>query len=171
MFLSHVRLPAVSDYEVHQHLHKLFDAEKRCFIFRRQTPEDVLMLSIIRPRHPHRTIELKRIHTGRPLSFAADLRPVKASSRFKGGKEDIVGHFQRRDWLKRKLNGAAKLHFIRFEDGWITTKNGVHLLVAQATGVLEIQDRTTFATLLQSGIGRGRAFGCGMIYLPEIMHL
>ncbi len=169
MFMSHVKLPRVSDYEVHQHLHKLFDSEQRRFLFRRMGEQDYLMLSITKPRHPAKPLTLDGIETGRPLSFAADLVIQKSSRRYKSGKEDIKDRFGRRDWLKRQLGDAASLRFVRFEDDWIRLKSGMRRLLVQTTGVIEIHDRARFATLLQFGIGRNKAFGAGLIYLPEIM--
>jgi len=168
VFLSQVKLPNIPTYEVHQHLHTLFDDGPRKFLYRRMD-DGYLMLSITRPHHPCTELPLSSIPTGRPVSFAADLVITKREKAHGYKRREIHDRFRRRDWLKRQLGDAATLRFVRFEDEIIRIKNGVTARVAQTTGVIEVHDRGRFASLLQFGIGKNRAFGCGLIYLPEIM--
>ncbi len=168
MFLSRVTIPPVSAYEVHQHLHPYFDAPTRRFIYRRMSDTDVLMLSVVRPRTRHAMLDIATIPCGRPLSFAADLVIQKHVARV-DRRVDLRGRFERRAWLKRKLEGAATLRFVRFEDAWLQVKPRTRVVLVQATGVLEITDRAKFVQLLQQGIGRNKFCGCGLIWLPEIM--
>lgn len=171
MFLSSLKLPpGVSDYEVHQHLHLQFDQTGRTFLFRREG-DAVRMLSIVRPKCPSTELPLEHLRPSHPLPFAADLIITKshAAPGKRGDRRDVRDQVERRDWLRRQLQDCAEVPFARFRDGWITLGNGTRRIVARTTGTLVVTDATRFAARLQEGIGRGRAFGCGLIWIPEIM--
>jgi len=171
MFLSKVILPpGVSDYEVHQHLHLQFEREGRGFLFRR-VGDAVDMLSIERPKRPSTELPSAKLRPRFPMPFCADL--VITRAKFERGKAgvrcDVRDHEERRAWLRQQLVGCADVPFARFRDRWITLQNGTRRLVAQCTGTLVITDATSFAEKLQTGIGRNKAFGCGLIWIPEVM--
>lgn len=171
MFLSKLKLPAgISDYEAHQHLHLQFDREGRGFLFRR-VGDDVHMLSIERPKCPSKELPLGGFRPSYPLPFSADL--VITATRFQRGKAgqryDVRDNDQRRAWLRKQLAECADVPFARFHERWIVMQNGTRRLVASCTGTLVIKDASQFAQVLQTGIGRNRAFGCGLIWIPEVM--
>jgi CRISPR-associated protein Cas6/Cse3/CasE subtype I-E len=166
MFLSDVRIPKeVSTYEVHQHLHILFDDGGRQFLFRREG-ESVRMLSIVPPKHPHMPLPLDTFRPHHPYAFVADLIITKAKQ---SRRYDVRDPDERRAWLREKMGDAADVPFCRFQDKVITIKGGVKRIVAQATGTLIVKDAAGFAGLIQAGVGRGRAFGCGLVWMPAIM--
>lgn len=171
MFLSTLTMPpGVDDYEIHQHLHLQFEREGRGFLFRRDG-EQVRMLSIERPKCPSRELPLAHLRPHCPLPFAADLIITRTKfERGKAGKRyDVRDHDERRDWLRRQLADCAEVPFARFRDRMITLGNGARRLVAQTTGTLLVTDAARFAAKLQGGVGRGRAFGCGLLWMPEVM--
>lgn len=171
MFLSTLTMPpGMDDYEIHQHLHLQFEREGRGFLFRRDG-DRVKMLSIERPKCPARELPLDHLRPHFPLPFAADLiiTRTKFAQGESGKRYDIRNHDERRDWLRRQLTGCANVPFARFREKMITLGNGTRRLVAQTTGTLLVTDAARFAWKLQTGVGRGRSFGCGMIWIPEVM--
>lgn len=54
---------------------------------------------------------------------------------------------------------------------YIQTSSGHRLVISRSTitGVLSVSDRETFASSFASGIGRGRAFGCGLLQIKPIL--
>lgn len=174
MFLMTLRTTARTDYEVHQHLHHLFDVEKRCFLWRWAGPSEVNVLSSQRPIQtvPHAALPLDRLVVGRPLAFAMRFVAARCKPREgrHGAKVPLRGMAERRDWLKDKLAAAgAELLFAELSDVTIDAGDGLRIVGAEATGMLRIDDRARFAAHMQAGFGRNRAFGCGLLWLPEIM--
>lgn len=171
MFLATLTMPpGVDDYEIHQHLHLQFEREERGFLFRRDG-DRVRMLSIERPKCPSRELPLGHLRPRCPLPFAADLiiTRAKALPGRRGQRYDVRDPAGRREWLRRQLADCADIPFARFRDGWVTLGNGTRRLVARTTGTLLVTDAARFAAKLQTGIGSGRAFGCGLIWIPELM--
>lgn len=171
MFLSEVLLPpGVTDYEVHQHLYCQFDRDDRGFLYRREG-DNIKMLSVERPKRHCRKLNVMNIPVMIPTPFTADIiiTRCKFIRGTKGQRYDVRDHHERRQWLRRQLQEAADVPFVRFHDRMITIKGGTRRLVASCTGTLVIRDRYAFARILQSGIGRGKAFGCGLIWIPEVM--
>jgi CRISPR-associated protein Cas6/Cse3/CasE subtype I-E len=173
MFLSLFTTTASSDYEVHQHLHHIFGEHDRCFLWRWDGHGSVVVLSTVRPLPtvPWRAVALDDLPSGKPLAFA--LRFVAARCKPRpgrvGAKVPIRAMSERRVWLADHLARAgATLRFVEMKDCMIDIKTA-RVVGADATGVLVIEDRARFAAHLQSGIGRNRAFGCGLIWLPEVM--
>ena len=174
MFLAALKMPhGVSDYEVHQHLHLQFNRPDRPFLFRRDNHCTSLihMLSIERPMCPSVELSLDRLRPQYPMPFAADLIITRSTSipGQRGQRRDVRDHDDRRKWLREKLNECADVPFARMNERWLQLPNGTRRLVVSTTGTLVITDAARFAARLQAGIGRGRAFGCGLIWIPEVM--
>lgn len=171
MFLSEILLPnGVTDYEVHQHLYCQFDRDERCYLYRR-TGRKIQMLSVEKPKRKSKLITLESIPVMTALPFSADLiiTRCKFIRGTKGQRYDVRDHEERRQWLRRQLQDVADVPFARFRDRVITIKGGTKRLVASCTGTLIIRDRSAFARKLQEGVGRGKAFGCGLIWIPEVL--
>lgn len=174
MFLSTIPCTARSDYEVHQHLHHFFRDEERRYLWRRCDETRVYVLSVVPPVETvqARRIAPHQIPSGKPLSFS--VRLVAARSRTREGhkhsaKVPIRCMHERRRWLTDKLAAAgADLKFARFEDVVVNGKGGLKIVGAEVTGVLVIQDRARFLTRMQLGFGRNLAFGCGLMWIPEV---
>jgi CRISPR-associated protein Cas6/Cse3/CasE subtype I-E len=173
VFLSRLVTTARSDYEVHQHLHHLFGERDRCFLWRWDSPGTVVVLSAVRPvpTVPCRAVVLDDLPSAKPLAFALRFVAVRCKPRpgRVGAKVPIRAMSERRAWLADHLARAgASLRFVAMRDCEIDIKTA-RVVGADATGVLVIEDRARFAAHLQAGIGRNRAFGCGLIWLPEVM--
>lgn len=167
MFISKLKMPTgVSDYEYHQHLHHQFEGEERQFLYRVQG-DTVKMLSIVPPKCPSTELKLGSLRPNYPLPFQARL--VITRQPMKGKREDVRCPHKRMDWLKRQLDDRADVLFARFNDNWITLGNGTRRLVADVTGTLNVTNTARFAALLQAGMGRSKAFGCGLLWMPEVM--
>lgn len=140
------------------------------FIYRR-VGDSVNMLSVIRPKCKSYELSINLFKQCHPLSFSSDLIITKTKfvKGCAGKRYDIRDNDERREWLKNKLSGSAELKFARFNNRFITLGNGTKRLIASVTGVIYITNVSCFVSLVQSGIGRGKAFGCGLIYIPEIM--
>ena len=111
----------------------------------------------------------KVINTGKAFRFNVIANPVRTT---KGKKHPITNKNERIDWLKMKFesNGAeiifnscdeiraAPIHMIHsYGKGTIT--------VYQYSGILRITDSEKFIELFHKGLGRGKAYGCGLIQL------
>jgi len=173
MFLSRVATTAGSDYEVHQHLHHIFSEQERCFLWRWGSDDTVVVLSTVRPLPtvPCRVVALDDLPSGKPLGFALRFVAARCKSRPGriGTKVPIRSMSERRAWLADHLARAgATLRFVEMRDCEVDIKTA-RVVGADATGVLVIDDRARFAAHLQAGIGRNRAFGCGLIWMPEVM--
>lgn len=175
MFLMTIQCTARTDYEVHQHLYHLFDDGARMFLWRWAGVGSVHVLSIV---PPVQTIKARRIDvdafpSGTPLSFETRIvaaRCKQHAGRRHGAKVPLLRHEERRQWLAGKLQAAgAELCFARCEDARIVAGDGLVIIGADITGMLVIHDRARFAAHLQAGFGRNRAFGAGLIWIPEVM--
>ena len=173
MFLSVVHVPDVPIYTVHQHLWAYYPPKppkaERPFLFRFFGERKALLLSAVKPLMP--SVDLTdRIESGRVYAFDALLNPTEA----KGGKKiGLFGNEARQDWLRRKLHGCdvrfvqvfdrEPVHFIRGDGDKVT------FAPARFTGAFQVTDKTLFLQTMAHGVGRAKAWGCGLIYLPEVM--
>lgn len=77
------------------------------------------------------------------------------------------------EWLARQLAGAAEILEAQVtERGEVMACRGdrpnvVRFVAANLIGTLRIQDPTRFLDIIAAGIGRARAFGCGLICLSR----
>lgn len=178
MFLSRVPWPEAPAYCVHQHLWGYFDlpaGAPRPFVFRR-TGEEALMLSRIRPSCSHADL-LPRIEAGRAYQFELLASPVNGrKKRDDTGRRkscEIRDNEQLRAWCQRRLEGA-ELRFcqsFRLETLRFRKAGGADVVVPmhKFLGMLYVEDLSLFRETLLQGAGKGKAWGCGMIYLPEVM--
>lgn len=175
MFLTHLHCTARTDYEVHQHLHHLFQSDERVYLWRwAESRDHVVILSGIKPIDtvPCREIGIADIESGRPMSFAMQFVAARCKSRDGkiGAKVPLRGMRERREWLTAKLGAAGiRLLFSQIDDVDIVIGDGYVMHGAEATGMVAIDDRARAAAHIQAGFGRNRAFGCGLLWLPEIM--
>ncbi|HWO99187.1 MAG TPA: type I-E CRISPR-associated protein Cas6/Cse3/CasE [Methylococcus sp.] len=174
MWLARVPMPAGPVYSIHQYLWSYFDldrGEPRPFLYRIES-DGIVMLSRIKPSCPARCIE---IEAGRAYLFEALISPVNGGHRA-GAKKNwraIEGNEARRAWLVRRVDGA-ELRFVHFFDREplrFLRPGGIRVLVTRcvARGVFYVRDRAAFTEAVLRGPGKGKVWGCGLIYLPEIM--
>lgn len=81
-----------------------------------------------------------------------------------------------REWLGRQLKGAAEVREVGVvERGEEKPSRGmdradrrtrrIHLVFAEIVGTLVVSDPALLLEMVLSGVGRGRAFGCGLLLL------
>lgn len=127
---------------------------------------------------------LARLKPGQVWRFRLRANPVRSSSRDKGeaierGKVHAhVTQEQQKQWLYAR---AAKCGFELAENGfdivhtqWLKFSKGhdcsgeVTLRTATFEGVLTITDLERFKQSLLSGIGRAKAYGCGLLTITRL---
>lgn len=127
---------------------------------------------------------LNRITEGQKWRFELAANPVSSKSRGEGKRGRIVAHVtadQQMQWLleRSERDGfvvvrdegenlqarVTKRDVLRFRR---TEKRPVTLHTARFTGVLEVKDPERFRQTLTHGLGRAKAYGCGLMTLAPI---
>ncbi len=134
----------------------------------------VLILSDRDPRTPRRgtleTLLLPESYLSAPAySFEVVVNPTRRDNR-SGRIIPVCGPEAIKDWfcahgpawgfsVRRDMLQVAETHVDRFD------KKGMTATIARArlTGRLEVTDHGTFVKSVCQGIGRARAFGCGLL--------
>lgn len=110
---------------------------------------------------------------GEPIRFAIIANPTRAQPvKGKRGKVRALPPEKWTAWLDRKLGDALNLHTI--ESTAMPTATGkkdamrtVHRRVL-FTGTATVKTPETLHTLMREGIGRGKAYGCGLLLTERI---
>lgn len=179
MFFSIIPRPSAPAYTLHQMLWTYYPdghrrpGDKRPFVYR-VADKRLLMLSKIPPNCAHRRID---VITGQTYQFDLICSPVRgttATNGRRGRRKPYRSNDERREWLKRRLDGAAEIMFcivtdrpdlsLRAADGRI-----IHWPECKMQGTLRITDRATFLLRLADGVGGRGAWGHGLLYMPEVM--
>ena len=84
------------------------------------------------------------------------------------------GNDERREWLSRRLDGCAEVLFSSVFDRpvrLIKKPKGVTVKIEECviTGTLRVTDKMAFLSKMSSGIGGRGAWGCGLLWMPEVM--
>jgi len=122
---------------------------------------------------------LERITQGQPWQFRLRANPVRSSINERTDVKErgkVFNHVtpdQQKDWLIKRCeaNGFLldKEAFEIVQTQWYKFRketgkpNDVTLLAVTFEGVLTVTDAVLFRTALTSGIGRGKAYGCGLL--------
>lgn len=183
MFFSSVPKPAVPNYVFHQFLWTYYSDDSlrpgdgRPFVYRIAS-DKLLMLSKIMPTCQHHRVD---VVTGYTYQFDLICSPVRSScagGKYPDGKRKSRNPYttneERREWLKRRLDGAAKVLFCTVTDRpdlqlKKANQEKVRWPECQIQGTLQVTDRTNFLLLLPNGVGGRGAWGHGMLHMPEIM--
>ncbi len=105
------------------------------------------------------------INPTRRNSASRKLLPVK-------GRDDIAGWFLERasrNWgfeVSARHLQVDRLEVLQFKD---KAQHIVTLAQAHVQGQLTVADRTQFQNSFTNGVGRGRAFGCGLLQIVPII--
>jgi len=123
---------------------------------------------------------LERLGVGQRWAFRLTANPVRSIRDPDGGRGSVRAHVtvgHQEDWLRERAKGWG------FEPGLITVKgrghasfgrrtDGVshHVTVATATydGVLVVTDADLLRGAMRRGVGRAKAYGCGLISLAPL---
>ena len=118
---------------------------------------------------------LASIQTGVKFRFRLRANPTHSIPSGKGTRGKVYPHItieQKREWLKQKakksgfilddlLFDIVETDYLRF---WRDSKaRPVELGVAVFEGELKVSDREIFVQALTQGIGRAKAYGCGLL--------
>jgi CRISPR system Cascade subunit CasE len=116
------------------------------------------------------------------LAFVLTANPVKTiTDAERGAKPDkqsgkcrvpLIKEDEQRDWLTRKLATAATLESadilprapLYFRKG----KRAGKLVTCTFEGVLRVDEPNTLTSLLESGVGPAKAFGCGLLLVRRL---
>ena len=123
---------------------------------------------------------LDRIKPGQRLRFRLRANPVRSVQTERGARGKIFPHVtisQKQSWLMKKAESKG----FRVEEGGFEIvetrtvrfyrqgkRNPVELSVAVFEGELTVTDPVQFTQALTQGIGRAKAYGCGLITVLEI---
>lgn len=165
MWLSeHTRPNGLNTYQLHQWLWAFFaDNANRPYIFREHR-EKILMLSTLPPACESSTLEIR---AGTAYAFDVCVHPIKRDQETRR-EIWLKDYDQQREWLARQLKGC-ELRFAYTRSSRVERVKESRFLKVEMTGVLYVTDLMVFLSCLQKGVGKGKAWGCGMLYLPEIM--
>lgn len=111
----------------------------------------------------------KVINTGKAFRFNVIANPVRTT---KGKKHPITNKNERIDWLKMKFeSNGAEIIFNSCDEIRVAPIHMIHsygkgtITAYQYSGILRITDSEKFIELFHKGLGRGKAYGCGLIQL------
>lgn len=178
MYVAAVEIPSgIPPYTVHQYLYGYFPQHPpeapRPFLFR-QAGSRCLLVSRIRPACPHAEISLA---PGRTYPVEALLVPTLKRRGADGKLFDVpmTGNRPRREWfveLCRRFGGHVG--FCQWHDRpRVQFRHGaghpITLQPAQVKAMIAIADPVSFGETVLRGMGRGKAFGYGLLVFPELM--
>lgn len=197
MYLSKVELTAPwtrDPYQWHRGLWQLFAGRPdaaRSFLFRRETevPGGRLMVLLQSPEAPVAGDDGVTVLATKPfapalkegqwLRFHLTANPVKtikdSSGRLnrrgepKSCRVPLVRTDQQEAWLRRKLEGAAKVRAVDIaarQPLYFRRQGDVGKIVpVRFEGILSVDDPQRLLELVRHGIGPAKAFGCGLLSL------
>lgn len=111
--------------------------------------------------------------TGAPVKWAIIANPVKAvkQARGKRGKRTPLPPDEWKTWIERKLDGAVNIHTV---DATLMPvgrgkRHGMTLYHQRVMylGAGTVASQSHLAELQRSGIGPGKAYGCGLLIVQE----
>lgn len=114
-------------------------------------------------RHVTTTQEPPTPATGTPIRYAARIHPVRRH----GSHETPLHGDTIRDWVQQKLADALNIHTLDIQETPPHTGRrwGRRVIIHTAliTGTATIRDHTALTHLLETGIGRAKAYGQGLL--------
>lgn len=119
---------------------------------------------------------------GQRLAFVLTANPVKtitdAQRNAKPDKQSekcrvpLIKEDEQREWLTRKLTGAATLESANFLPHaplyFRKGRRAGKLVTCTFEGVLRVDDPERLTNLLENGVGPAKAFGCGLLLVRRL---
>lgn len=143
--------------------------EARPYVWRLTRTDTMLVASHMRPS----ANSAREVFVSNGITYDFRLSMTRISRRSKTGKQFSVDDH---DVLKRRVTDYAAAYggdvrFVRITGMMMyhASDKGVRLPICAAVGKVYIRDAEAFDRLLCQGSGRGKAYGLGLWYLPEIM--
>ena len=196
MYLSKVQLDwdtTRNPYEWHRALWQFFPNRPdhtRDFIFRVEQQQVgkgavLLMQSAICPIDtaasasllaPAKALNLSHIVSGQSLRFRLTANVVKvirdSQDPEKKVRVPLIREDEQQAWLERKLEGAATVDEVSLQTNTpVFFRRGGKagkLVTVTFDGVLTVAEPTAFCSLVASGIGAAKSFGCGLLTLARV---
>jgi CRISPR system Cascade subunit CasE len=191
MHLSEILLDAKfakNPYEIHRHLWRLFPGmseDKRSFLYRVSYGKDneplrILMQSIYEPSATEniKGCVILRKKVFNPvlkekdrLYFVLCANPTKQLLKERS-RVPLIDEDQVINWLKKKLENAAGL-----ENAEIVEKRNLYfrkngkagkIVTITYSGQISVDDPESMRAILEQGIGRAKAFGCGLMLVRRV---
>jgi CRISPR system Cascade subunit CasE len=183
-------------YEIHRAVWSVFpDAPEltRDFLFRmEQRSTRQVRILVQSERQPEFDTATAQIQAHKPLDlnlpegvllrFLLVANPVKtimdeqgrldSNGNVKKCRVPLINEEAQVVWLKRKLEGAALVGNVDIKKQWpLNFRRRGRLGKIQPyvfKGTLQVNNTSTLKSLMQQGIGPGKAFGCGMLSLAAV---
>ncbi len=191
MFLSEILLDSKlsrNPYEIHRHLWRLFPGmpeDKRSFLYRVSYGKDndplrILMQSLYEPS-PTESVKgciILRTKVFNPvlkekdqLHFVLCANPTKQLIKERC-RVQLIDDKQVIAWLKNKLKDAAGVENAEIVDKrnlyfWKDGKAG-KIATITYSGQISVNDPESMRAILEQGIGRAKAFGCGLMLVRRV---
>lgn len=191
MYLSEILMDSKlsrNPYEIHRHLWRLFPdmpEDKRSFLYKvsygkNDEPLRILMQSLNEPSTAENVkgCVLLRKKVFNPvlkkedrLHFVLCVNPTKQLLKERC-RVPLIDEDQLINWLKKKLENAASL-----ENAEITEKRNLYfrkdgkagkIITTSFSGQIRVDDPISMRTILEQGIGRAKAFGCGLMLVSRV---
>jgi len=101
---------------------------------------------------------------GDTVRFTVAVNPVTRRNQDEGGRVRRVESLTDPvDLVTEKLALALRVDDVHSEVTWRTQRKGTPLAVSTVTGIATVTDTNELARILREGIGRAKAFGCGLL--------
>lgn len=191
MYLSEILLDAKlarNPYEIHRHLWRLFPnmpEDKRSFLYRVSNGKDneplrILMQSLYEPAAAGNVkgCVILRKKAFNPvlkekdrLHFILCANPTKQLLKERC-RVPLIDEDQLIDWLRKKLENAASL-----ENAEIVESRNLYfrkegkagkIVTVSFGGLISIFHPVNMRNILEQGIGRAKAFGCGLVLVRRV---
>lgn len=179
-----IKRAEISDaYSIHKVIYSLFPGSKRTFLYYDQGGDNrsrkILIVSKHQPEDPeYGTLESKAVPTNflqqDHYAFHIRLNPVKSESQSRK-RIAIIGEDALREWF---VDRSPEWGFHTAMKALEITATGVQSIeraqrkivhnVAEFRGLLSVSDRETFIRSFESGIGKAKAFGFGLLQIRPI---
>lgn len=129
---------------------------------------------------------LDRLAVGQTWAFRLRANPVRRVSRGEGLRGTVKAHVtpvQQQDWLLRRASGLGfsvpegtsgvpglvvkNRSTARFQRAHSEPGRDVTIVMATFEGILDVTDPDAMRTTLTQGVGRAKAYGCGLLTLAR----
>lgn len=149
----------------------------RLLVQSRRVPEPASGLMIVGTRElqpqPAADQRLAFLLTANPIKTITDAqRDTKSGKSSDKCRVPLIHEAEQRDWLKRKLIGAAEIEVVDvlphapvfFRKG----NRGGKLVTVTFEGMLRVNQPEVLVAHLENGIGPAKVFGCGLLLVRRI---
>lgn len=165
------KMDGVPDAKQHQLLYGFFKGvEERPFCYK-DTGSEIIMLSSIEPNTECKEIQLRE---GQTLMFecTASLNGRKHKDITIRPQDFTPDHIK--EWFRRRLDGGAYVNYVSFQKlaPHKIRRDNSEIIILNRThfyGTLTVMNAPRMQEIMAKGVGRGGAFGFGLIYLPQVM--